>query len=182
MSEADAELVQRVLQGDRSAYEALMNAHMNRVRAVAGAVVNDPQGLDDVVQEAFIRAYRRIGQLADARTFPAWVARIARNEAISWHRRRKRRAAVPLQHLPTLEQNPDEEADTAAADAMSAKVERLNTALAKLSPAYREILSLKYEAHLSYEQIAETLGTSTANVEKKLYRARQRLLSLLDGA
>ena len=177
MSEADAELVGRVLQGDRSAFEALVTAHLDRVRAVAGSVVPDQEALDDVVQETFLRAYRRIGQLADARTFPAWVARIARNEAISWHRRRKRRAQVPLESLPILE---DTHVDEEDGDPESEeKLRRFNAALAKLRPAYREILALKYESQLSYEQIAETLGTSTANVEKKLYRARQRLQNLM---
>jgi RNA polymerase sigma factor (sigma-70 family) len=177
MSEADAELVRRVLQGDRAAFEALITAHMDRVRAVAGSVVPDQEALDDVVQETFLRAYRRIGQLADLRTFPAWLARIARNEAISWHRRRKRRAQVPLDSLPLLEDpHEDDERDPAQDE----KLLRFNAALGELRPAYREILALKYEAQLSYEQIAETLGTSTANVEKKLYRARQRLLQLME--
>ncbi|MDA3963263.1 MAG: RNA polymerase sigma factor [Planctomycetota bacterium] len=178
MSEADASLVQRVLDGDRSAFEALMATHMDRVRAVAGSVVSDPEGVDDVVQEAFIRAYRRIGQLADYRTFPAWLARIARNEAISWHRRRKRRAAVPLDSIPLLPDTSHDHDDDNGVD--EERLAKFNLALGKLRPAYREILALKYEAQLSYEEIAETLGTSMANVEKKLYRARQRLQKLME--
>ncbi len=178
MSEADAELVRRVLQGDRAAFEALITAHMDRVRAVAGSVVPDQEALDDVVQETFLRAYRRIGQLADPRTFPAWLARIARNEAISWHRRRKRRAQVPLDSLPPLvDLHRDEEERDPVQDA---KLLRFTAGLGHLRPAYRELLALQYEAQLSYEQIAETLGTTTANVEKKLYRARQRLLQLME--
>jgi RNA polymerase sigma factor (sigma-70 family) len=55
----------------------------------------------------------------------------------------------------------------------------LRTALSKISRQYREILALKYEANLNYDQIAETLGLSQANVEKRLYRARQALLALM---
>ena len=54
--------------------------------------------------------------------------------------------------------------------------------LARLTPAQREIIALKYEAGLDYLQIAETLGISVANVEKRLYRARQALLTHLEGS
>nr|MBA3848040.1 RNA polymerase sigma factor [Planctomycetota bacterium] len=58
-------------------------------------------------------------------------------------------------------------------------LEPLRRALSRLSPDYREILALKYEANCDYQKIAETLGLSLANVEKKLYRARQALLKLM---
>lgn len=179
MSEADAILVHRVLADDPGAFDALMAAHMERVRAIAGSVIHDPAGIDDVVQETFIRAYRRLGQLADARSFPAWVARIARNEAISWYRRHKRRAAVALDRLAELGDPHDADRDEAERAAEAERLARFQAALARLRPAYREILALKYEAGLSYEAIAETLDTSVGNVEKKLYRARQRLLALM---
>jgi RNA polymerase sigma factor (sigma-70 family) len=58
-------------------------------------------------------------------------------------------------------------------------LERLRSALVRISPQYREVLALKYEAGLDYDKIAEVLGLSVSNVEKRLYRARQALFVLM---
>jgi len=73
MSEVDAELVRRTLTGDRTAFEALVAAHLVRARAVARTVLRDEAAIDDVLQESFIRAYERLGQLSEAATFPSWL-------------------------------------------------------------------------------------------------------------
>jgi len=171
MSEVDAELVRRTLTGDRSAFEALVAAHLVRARAVARTVLRDEAAIDDVLQESFIRAYERLGQLGEAAAFPAWLCTIVRNESITWLRRSGRLKAV---HIDDVE--PPAAAEVEVPDPM---VERLKTALAQLPVGYREILALKYEADLNYEQIAETLGITVPNVEKRLYRARQALVKLM---
>jgi RNA polymerase sigma-70 factor (ECF subfamily) len=171
MSEIDAALVQRVLAGDRAAFEALVSAHLTRARAVARAVLGNDPAVDDVVQEAFLHAYDRLGQLGDPAIFPSWLHTIVRNEAVTWLRRHARRRTVNLDQADLtggVELPPED-----------AKLERLRAALAKLPAPYREILALKYEAGLNYEQIADSLDLSVANVEKRLYRARQALLQLL---
>jgi len=94
-----------------------------------------------------------------------------RNESITWLRRSGRLKAV---HIDDVE--PPAAAEVEGPDPM---VERLKTALVQLPVGYREILALKYEADLDYEQIAETLGITVPNVEKRLYRARQALVKLM---
>jgi len=171
MSAIDGELVERTLAGDRSAFEALVAAHLARAQAVARAVLGDHAGVDDVVQDAFIRAYDRLGQLVTPATFPAWLAAIVRNEAVSWLRRSARRRAVGLSGAEASVAGEPPTEDPA--------LDRLRKALLRLSPDYREVLALKYEAGCDYQTIADTLGTSVANVEKRLYRARQALIKLL---
>lgn len=172
MAEVDAELVRRVLAGDRSAFESLVFTHTPRLRAVARQVVGyDETVVDDVVQEAFLHAYRQLGRLSEPAAFPGWVCVIARNEAVTWLRRHARGRTVQIEAA---------ENQTAASENNSGvDPAPLRQALAGILPAYREIIALKYEAHLSYEQIAETLGISVTNVEKRLYRARQALLERL---
>jgi RNA polymerase sigma-70 factor (ECF subfamily) len=171
MAEVDAALVLRVLDGDRSAFETLLSMHAIRARAVARSVLGDDPAVDDALQEAFVRAYDHLGQLGEPSTFPAWLSTIVRNEAVTWLRRNARVRNVGIEmaseapHAETSSENPH--------------LETLRAALLKLSIQYREILALKYEANLNYDQIAETLGLSQANVEKRLYRARQALLSLM---
>lgn len=169
MSADDAILVARTLAGDRTAFEALLATHLRRAQALARVIVRDSAAIDDVVQESFIRAYDRLGSLSEPAHFPTWLGTIIRNEAVTWLRRHARRG----QSLDNVEVvAPDVASDTEG----DARLLRLRTAVTGLSPAYREILALKYEADLDYQQIADTLGLSTANVEKKLYRARQALL------
>ncbi len=171
MSEVDAGLVQRVLDGDRHAFETLLAMHAMRARAVARSVLGDDPAVDDVMQEAFVRAYDHLGQLGEAATFPAWLSAIVRNEAVSWLRRHARVRSVGIElaiEQPVVEDKHE-----------NPQLEVLRVALAKIPPQYREILALKYEASLNYEQIAETLGLTPANVEKRLYRARQALLALM---
>lgn len=171
MAEADAEMVRRVLGGDRSAFETLVSTHLLRARAVARSVLGDDPAVDDVTQEAFMRAYDHLGQLGEPATFPSWLCTIARNEAVTWLRRNARVRAVDLEHAaeqPQVDAQPEDP-----------QLERLRVALSRLSPSYREILALKYEAGLDYTRIGETLGVSVANVEKRLYRARQALMVLM---
>ena len=169
MSADDAILVERTLAGDRSAFEALIATHLRRAQALARVVVRDAAAVDDVVQESFIRVYDRLGSLSEPAHFPTWLGTIVRNEAVSWLRRHARRG----QSLENLDLAAPEPATDSEADV---RLLRLRAAMTGLAPAYREILALKYEADLDYQQIAETLGLSVANVEKRLYRARQALL------
>lgn len=172
MSDQDAELVRRTMAGERAAFEALVAAHLARTRAIARAVVGDQAAVDDVVQEGFLRAYDRLGQLTEPATFPSWLGTIVRNEAITWLRRNVRNRALSLDQVdPGTDdhERPD-----------NPQLERLRQALPRLSPAYREILALKYDAGCDYDRIADTLGISVQNVEKRLYRARQALLKLME--
>lgn len=183
VSDTDAELVERSLNGDSAAFEALVATHIDRARAVARTVLGRDPAVDDVVQEAFLLAYRRLGELTDGRCFPSWLRRIVHNQAVTWLRRLSRSRTIPLS---TLESQSDFAIEAAPAESLEdidekqQTLAKLDEALGQMRPAYREILSLRYQADLSYDEIAETLGTSPANVEKKLYRARQALLKLME--
>ena len=166
MSHQDAELVERTLRGERAAFEVLVASHLRRAQALARAVVRESHAVDDVVQEAFLRAYRQLGSLSVPAHFPSWLGAIVRNEAVTWLRRNARG------HVDLSGQAPVAP-EVVAPDP---RLEALSAALSALPAAYREILALKYDAGLDYPAIAETLGISVTNVEKKLYRARQALL------
>jgi RNA polymerase sigma-70 factor (ECF subfamily) len=173
MSDEDAVLVRRTLAGDRAAFEALIASHLPRARAVARSVLGEDPAVDDALQESFLRAYNHLGQLGDPATFPAWLCVIVRNEAVTWLRRHARSRAQGLEQAEELSQREIE--------AENPRLPQLRCALEALSPSYREIIALKYESDLSYEQIAETLDTTVANVEKRLYRARQQILAFLEN-
>ena len=170
MSDTDAILVERCRTGDRAAFEALVTAHLPRLRAIAVAVVRNQAQTDDVVQETFFKAWTRIGQLTDSAGFAAWIACIARNEALSALRRSLVGRNTSIEGLEVVVPQSDEPDPRLAA---------LRLALATLKPEYREILALRYDANLDYPAIGDTLGIAVANVEKRLYRARQALLAAM---
>ena len=172
MADEDAQLVERVRAGDRSAFEALVAMYLPRACAVARAVLHDVAATDDVVQESFIKAYERLGQLADPSDFPAWLTVIVRNQAISHLRQAMRHPTVPLDAVP-------EPVDAVASSPDNEPLERLRQVLPRLKPEYREVLRLRYEAGLDHPALAATLGISLANLEKRLYRARLALLELM---
>ncbi|NRA39898.1 MAG: RNA polymerase sigma factor [Planctomycetes bacterium] len=174
MSEADAELVQRVLDGERSAFEALVARHIGRCQAVARSILHNDPAVDDVVQEAFMRAYNRLGQLSQPSQFPSWLATITRNEAISWLRRQKNKRSVGMENVVLVAPEADSEEESQRAED-KVKGQLLRITIGRLKDSYREIITLKYDSNLSYEEMAETLGTTVANVEKRLYRARKAL-------
>jgi len=178
MSALDADLVERVLAGERQAFEGLVRSHYPRALAVAHGVLGADPAADDVVQESFLKAYEQLGALSEPAAFPAWLMRIVRNEAITWHRRHRRRG-VRLDDAPPLAAR-EPETDGHEGERL-ARRQALRQALPRLKASYREILTLKYEAGLSYDELAESLGVSVANVEKRLYRARQALLRLLEA-
>lgn len=170
MSDGDADLVQRALTGERHAFAALVEVHLPRARAIARAVLGDHAAADDAVQEAFLRAWERLGQLAEPGGFAAWLGQIVRREALDRLRRADRQRERPL---------PASDPPAKAPEPEDPRLERLRAALGQLTVEQREILALRYEAALGYEEIATTLGLSLANVEKRLYRARQALIKLM---
>ena len=90
MSEADAERVQAVLAGDRSAFGDLYDRHARWVRAVLYDATRDLTQAQDLAQEVFLRAYRNLGDLRDPRRFGSWLMGIARYAAQEWRRRKSR--------------------------------------------------------------------------------------------
>lgn len=172
---SDAALVAAARGGDAGAFDALVERHLIRVRAVALAVVRDGTTADDVTQQAFLRAWRKLDTLADAERFGPWCRTIARNAARNWLRDHGSRAAAPLGELA-------EPADPArpAADLLADR-EAVQRAVAGLSAPLREVVRLRYVADCSYQEIAEILEEPLSTVRDRLYRARRELKEILAG-
>ena len=175
MSDIDADLVLRTMAGERPAFEALVSRHLRRARAVAGAVLDGNEAVDDVVQEAFLLAYDRLGQLTDPAGFPAWLAAIVRNQALVWRRKRRRERSIPLASIAEPGLKPA--ADQGTAD--DPDLDRLRRAMEQLAPDQQALLALRYEAGLNLADIAETLGISSENAGKRLQRTQAQLARML---
>ena len=176
----DAEAVALAQRGDRDAYEHLVakyTAPAHRAAALLGA----GDDTDDVVQESFVKAYRKLRLCRTGETFRPWLLAIVANETRNLHRSRRRRDALVLQAATRAEQpvtGPDEPA--AAALAAERRVE-LVAALGALDDRHRDVLICRYLLDLSESETAEALGCSRGTVKSRAFRALVRLRARLDS-
>ncbi|MHC5020270.1 MAG: RNA polymerase sigma factor [Planctomycetota bacterium] len=171
----DGALVAAVRDGDAGAFDALVERHLGRVRSVALAVVQDAVAADDVTQQAFLRAWRKLDTLADPERFGPWCRTIARNAGRNWLRDHAARAPRPLAGAP-------EPADPSRSGAdQLADREAVQRAVAALAAPLREAIRLRYVAELSYREIAELLNEPLSTVRDRLYRARRELKEILES-
>lgn len=167
----EAELLEQVLKGQTGAYGEIFARHRAKAFALAFQYVRNHEDAKDVVQDAFIKAYKNLARFDRARAFGPWLLTIVRNLSIDSIRRRQRAA---VQELPvTL---PDTRAKKADSTVLRHEVW---AALEKLSPDHREIIFLKdYQGH-SYVEIAEILGIPLGTVMSRLHHARRNLVGVL---
>lgn len=181
--EADADLVLRARGGDDQAFGALMRRHKAPLYGFVRRYVGDADAAVDVVQEAFLAAWKALGRFDDRRPFAVWLRAIALNKCRDRARRQTVRrlilgetddqsAEARAQRDPT----PDGEADLAARQ-RAAVVQR---AIGRLPTKLKEPLLLTYFDELSQQEAAAVLGVTVKTIETRVYRARQKLAELLD--
>ena len=167
-SHTDAQIVQRVLGGHHDDFEVLVRRYMPAVHALGCAHMNSAVDADDVVQEAFIKAWLSLNGLKEPAKFGAWLFTIARNTCANLKRGRARRA----ERERLL-------ADLAPKPASSVEREELRTVLRhqieKMDEQAREVLLLHYFAGKRVRELATLLEISPSAVKKRLQRAREAL-------
>jgi RNA polymerase sigma-70 factor (ECF subfamily) len=174
----DAELVGRVLRGERDSYQVLVRRYQGALFRVAYSMVSDRDVAEDLVQDAFVRAYVSLPRCKDRRRFRFWLLSTLRNRALD-HIKEKRRRDLSLSDDGVLRHV--ESAATAPADLAerSELQHALLRALDRLSPALREAFVLRHVEEHSFEEIADLLGTGVSAVKMRVHRARQQLQELL---
>ncbi len=179
----EEELIRRAAQGDDGAFEQLVLAHQRQVYNLCLRICCNEADAMDLSQEAFIRAWRGLGQYQFGAEFSTWLYRLTRNVCIDFLRAQKRRQTVPLHlnddegetelPLPDTAEGPEERA------VAGERRRALAQAMQALSPEHREILTLRVIEDLPYEQIAQILGVRTGTVKSRLARARISLKNIL---
>jgi RNA polymerase sigma-70 factor (ECF subfamily) len=175
------EVVAAAQAGDERAFEAIVEHYQRAVFALAYRMTYDATQAEDMVQEVFLRLWRKFASFDTARPLRPWLMRLATNTCINLLKRRR---------LPTVSVHPDDDgqAREPADDAPRAPevaehrelLERLEQAIAQLPEDYRLIVTLRNVEGLSYEDIAQTLDCPLGTVKVRLFRARERLRVLLE--
>ncbi len=181
---SDEEVVGRVLAGETELFEILMRRYNQRLYRVARAILADDGEAEDVMQDAYVRAYAHLGQFAGQARFSTWLTRIAVHEALARARRGRRLVQIedlslrkedsmPL--LSSTERGPEQRAIQRDLQAL------LETAIDALPESFRSVLVLREVEGLSTAETAESLGISEALVKTRLHRARAALRQNLES-
>jgi RNA polymerase sigma-70 factor (ECF subfamily) len=184
-SEEDAEdvrLMQLVARGDTSAFEEVIERHQALVAGTAARMLGSNSDVEDIAQQVFIRVWKSARRYVPRAKFTTWLLKITRNLVFNELRRAKRRAQVPLQPDPGIEEIPLKDETNPAPDAslLEGELQRaIEEAIMQLPESQRMALVLRRYEQLSYEEIAEVLDLSVPAVKSVLFRARTELRSRL---
>lgn len=178
----DAALMLRVKQGDRDAFEELVEKYKQPVMNVVFRTLRDATEAEDLAQHVFLQVYKSAHRYEISAKFSTWLFTIARNLCLNEIRRRSRHPADSLdQHLAGEEDQPAREIGdrkaTAAHDELLQRelVEKIDEALADLPENQRTAIQLCRQEELSYEDIAEVLGCSLSATKSIIHRGREAL-------
>jgi RNA polymerase sigma-70 factor (ECF subfamily) len=165
--------VDRTLAGDTAAFGTLVERHQDVVHRVAARIVG-AHDADDVAQEAFLRAFNRLGQYRGDSSFRSWLLQITYNTAVDAVQRRRPEPAATV---------PEQQERAEHGPAMQLEVrerrERLEAKLRLLRPEHRAVIVLRDLEGLPYEDIAVATDAPLGSVKGRLHRARAELIDLL---
>jgi RNA polymerase sigma-70 factor, ECF subfamily len=186
----DNALIARAQQGDRAAFEALVQRYDRDVLRLALNLLHSPEDARDVYQEAFLKVYRNIHRFRLDSSFYTWLYRIVTNACLDHIRRRRVRpedqapvsASALHGDLPErdfFDRQSDSSADPEQILLGQEIGERIDRALAVLSPRERMIFELKHKQGMRLRAIGEALGTTEETVKNSLFRATRKLRAQL---
>lgn len=187
----DHELVQKTVAGDIRAFRSLVELHQGRLFAVAYGMLRDRDDAMDVVQDAFIKAHKKLADFEGNAAFSTWLYRICVNLCIDRKRAEARRRKVDLDDALATDLSGDSlYADSAIGGRLSGTNPLKNTsdkqlgaqigrAMELLTEDHRSVLLLREVEGMSYEEIAETLTIPRGTVMSRLFHARKNIQRLL---
>ena len=183
--DVDAELVARVQQGDKKAFDLLVLKYQRKIMRLVSRMVRDQDEIEDVTQEAFIKAYRALPQFRGDSAFYTWLYRIAINTARNWLASNRRRPSSPTEfqnedgetfnETDNLTDNNNPESELASREI----AETVNATIESLPEDLRTAIVLREIEGMSYEDIAQTMNCPIGTVRSRIFRAREAIAAKL---
>ena len=178
MEQKDAELIQQILQGDQDAFTPLVNKYQKGVHALVWRKIGDFHTAQEITQDAFLKAYQKLGTLKSYELFGGWLYVIASNLCLDWLRKNP----PPEQSLEVTDASEVNQVSYSryitgqqATEADEARREVVKKLLQKLPESERTVMTLHYLGEMTIKTISEFLGVSPNTVKSRLSRARNRL-------
>ena len=178
-SDTDQQLVQRAQRGELRAFDLLVLKYQGRIAALVSRYISDPGEVEDVTQEAFIKAYKALPKFRGDSAFYTWLYRIAANAAKTYLVARGRRPTgeASVEDIESFEHSGlVSEVSTPEAVVMGEELAAVvESALEELPDELRAALTLREFEGLSYDDIAEVLGCPVGTVRSRIFRAREAI-------
>jgi RNA polymerase sigma-70 factor (ECF subfamily) len=171
--------IEQIIAGNSNAFSHLVDKHKDKAYNLAFRICGNHEEAEELAQDSFLKAYRSLNSFKMKSSFATWLYRIVYNTSIS-HVRIKKKGVLSLEDFPAdatdfIGSNTSEE--EAEKDYRNALV---NFALQKINEDERGLISLYYYEELSSEEISDITGISKSNIKVKLFRARQKMLEIIE--
>jgi len=183
--EIDQQLVERAQRGDKHAFELLVEKYQRKLARLLSRFVRDPAEVEDVTQEAFIKAYRALPAFRGDSAFYTWLYRIGINTAKNYLMARGRRAPtsteVEADEAEGLEEGEQlRDINTPESVLLTNEIARtVNSAIEKLPEELRRAIQMREIEGLSYEDIAQAMDCPIGTVRSRIFRAREAIAAEL---
>ena len=176
----DRMLVQMVREVDSTAFDTLFTRHRDMIYAMLLKYAGNSDDVDDLMQEAFMKAYLKIGLYDPKYDFGAWIYTIARNTFVDFERSRKSIALnpenIPLENSTAQQTSAPTPEDYIINAQQRVQIERY---IAMLPEDYRRLFELRFIDEYSYEEIAEKLDMKLGTVKTRIFRVRNMMCRLI---
>jgi RNA polymerase sigma factor (sigma-70 family) len=175
----DKAYIEQVLSGKLSAFTYIIDHHKDKAFNLAFRICGNREEAEEITQDSFLKAYRSLNGFKMKSSFATWLYRIVYNTSISYIRVRKK-GVLLLEDFPAdatdfvRDNSTEEEADKEYRNALVA------FALQKINEEERGLITLFYYEDMSSDEISEVTGISKSNIKVRLFRARQKMLEIIE--
>ncbi|MBQ2026485.1 MAG: sigma-70 family RNA polymerase sigma factor [Alistipes sp.] len=176
----DSTLVKMVIEGDSTAFDTLFARHSDAIHAMLLKYSGNSDDVNDLMQEAFMKAYLKIGLYNPKYDFGAWIYTIARNTFVDFSRTRKSNALNPQNLSPEIDNTTQASAPTPEDYIINAQQRaQIERYIAMLPEDYRQLFELRFLDEYSYDEIAEKLDMKLGTVKTRIFRVRNMMCQLI---
>jgi RNA polymerase sigma-70 factor (ECF subfamily) len=178
-NKADIIYIEQIIAGNSNAFSFIVDRHKNKAFNLAFRICGNREEAEEVAQDSFLKAYKSLGSFKMKSSFATWFYRIVYNTAIS-NVRLKRKGILSIEDFPADATDfiggntSEEEAESEYRNSL------INFALQKISEEERGLVSLFYYDEMSTDEISDVTGISKSNIKVKLFRARQKMLEIIE--